>query len=78
MTSDNKKKRGTKPVKSWAKYTGLVFQGMAIIGLGVFGGIKLDQYLHTDPIFTVTLSLLSVIAGIYVMIKDFIKPDKNG
>ncbi|MBN2520274.1 MAG: AtpZ/AtpI family protein [Bacteroidales bacterium] len=47
---------------------------MAIIVLGVFGGIKLDNLLNLKfPIFTVLLSLLSVILAIYIAIKDFIK-----
>ena len=58
------------------KYTGIGFQMLAVIGLGVFGGIKLDEYLHTAPIFTIVLSLLSIAIGIYIAIKDFIKPKK--
>lgn len=58
------------------KYTSIGFQMLAVIGLGVFGGIKLDEYLHTDPIFTIVLSLLSIAVGIYIAIKDFIKPKK--
>lgn len=58
------------------KYTGIGFQMLAIIGIGVFGGIKLDQWLHTPKVFTIILSLLSIFAAIYVAIKDFIKPKK--
>ena len=58
------------------KYSGLVFQMLAIIAIGVFGGIKLDEYLKTDPIFTIILSLVSIICGIYIVIKDFIIPKK--
>ena len=59
------------------KYTGIGFQMLAIIGLGVFGGIKLDQWLHTGNVFTIILSLLSITAAIYIVIKDFIKPKKK-
>ena len=59
------------------KYTGIGFQMLAIIGLGVFGGIKLDQWLHTTNVFTVILSLLSITSAIYIVIKDFIKPKKK-
>jgi hypothetical protein len=46
---------------------------LVIIGLGVYGGIKLDEWLHTKfPVFTVVLSFLSVILAIYYVIKDFI------
>ncbi len=59
------------------KYTGLGFQMLAIIGIGVFAGIKLDQWLGTPDIFTIILSLLSVVLGIYVVIKDFINPKQK-
>lgn len=66
-----------KPTNDALKYTGLGFQMLAIIGIGVFAGIKLDQWLHTPDIFTIILSLLSVVLGIYVVIKDFIKPKEK-
>jgi len=65
-----------KPTNDALKYTGLGFQMLAIIGIGVFLGIKLDQWLHTPDIFTIILSLVSVVLGIYVVIKDFIQPKK--
>jgi F0F1-type ATP synthase assembly protein I len=49
-----------------------------IILLGVFGGIKLDQWLNMKiPVFTVALSLLSVILAIYSVTKDLIKSGKS-
>jgi hypothetical protein len=47
---------------------------LVIIGLGVWGGIKLDEIITWDfPIFTLVLSLASVAIAIYHAIKDFIK-----
>jgi hypothetical protein len=47
---------------------------IAIILIGVFGGVKLDEWLElTFPVFTVILSILSVFLAIYYAIKDFIK-----
>ena len=66
-----------KPVNNALKYTGLGFQMLAVIGLSVFFGIKLDQWLHTKQIFTIILSMIGVIAGIWLAIKDFIKPKKK-
>jgi len=66
-----------KPVNSALKYTGLGFQMLAIISISVFLGIKLDQWLHTPQIFTIVLSLVGVVGGIYLAIKDFIKPKKK-
>jgi hypothetical protein len=45
-----------------------------IILLGVFGGIKADAALNLDfPLFTILLSLISVILAMYYAIKDLIK-----
>ena len=76
-----KNKNGQDPEKkspnAALKYTGIGFQMLAIIGISVFAGVKLDRWLHTPDIFTIILSLLGVVAGIYVAIKDFIKPKKK-
>jgi hypothetical protein len=46
----------------------------AIIGLGIYGGVKLDQWLHLRfPVFTVLLSIISVGAAIYTAVKDLLK-----
>lgn len=67
-----KKKQST---INYAKYTGMAFQMFAIIGLGVFAGIKLDAYLGFKkiPVFTIILALTSAAAAIYLMIKEFLK-----
>jgi hypothetical protein len=51
------------------------FQMAAIIIIGMYGGIKLDEFLGLKkfPIFTLLFSLLSVFAAIYFVIKDFLK-----
>jgi F0F1-type ATP synthase assembly protein I len=50
---------------------------IAIILIGVFGGMKLDQLLKLQfPIFTVVLSLMSVVLAMYYVVKDLIKPNK--
>jgi F0F1-type ATP synthase assembly protein I len=66
-----------KPVNNALKYTSLGFQMLATIAISVFAGIKLDEWLHTHQIFTIILSMIGVIGGIYLAIKDFIKPKKK-
>ena len=61
---------------NYAKYSSLTFQMAIIIIAGVFGGLKLDEFLSTKPIFTIILSILSVIIAIYFAIKDLIKFNK--
>lgn len=64
----------SKSLSNYAKYSNLAFQMVAFILVGVFGGIKLDQWLHMKfPVFTVVLSLLSTSMAIYYGIKDFLK-----
>jgi F0F1-type ATP synthase assembly protein I len=65
------------PLQNYAKYSGLAVQMLVIIFLGVFGGFKLDSYLHTKPLFTLLFSLLAVFAAIYLSVKDFIRPKKK-
>ena len=57
------------------KYSGMAFQMLAIIGLGLYGGIKLDQYLGMKkvPVFTLVLTLFSVAIAIYFVVKDVSK-----
>jgi MFS-type transporter involved in bile tolerance (Atg22 family) len=51
----------------------MAIQMLVIILLGVFGGVKLDQWLHTKPILTVVLSIGSVALSIYFVTKDFLR-----
>lgn len=66
-----------KLLESYAKYSSIAFQMIAIILLGVFGGIKLDEWIKWEfPVFTVVLAVLSVILAIYYVTKDLIR-NKN-
>ena len=61
-------------LKGYAKYSSIALQMLVIILLGVFGGIKLDEWLALKfPVFTVILSILSVILAIYYVTKDLLK-----
>ncbi|MBC8173517.1 MAG: AtpZ/AtpI family protein [Chitinophagales bacterium] len=54
----------------------MAFQLFAAIFIGVWGGMKADQWLDTDPWFTVILSLLGITAGMYSVLKDVWKKNK--
>lgn len=62
-----------KPLNNYAKYSGIAITMILIIVVGTFGGIKLDEFLDIKPVFTVILSMLSVIFAIYFVIKDLLK-----
>ncbi len=67
--TDKKKER----LRNTGKYLGLSSQMLIILFIGVFGGIKLDEFVKWEfPVFTVVLSLLSLILAIYYAIKDFL------
>jgi len=71
MTPQKIDNNPNKPFKSYAQYSGLAFQMGSIIGLSVWGGISLDEYLHLSfPAFTVTFALLSVIISMIWLIRS--------
>ncbi|MFM7770842.1 MAG: AtpZ/AtpI family protein [Bacteroidota bacterium] len=60
--------------KSLLKYTGIASQMAISIGLGVYGGIKLDEVFQTEkPYLTLVFSLTGVVLGMYIAMKDFIR-----
>ena len=69
MSLDQKKRQ----FNDYARYSGMGFQMLAIILLGVFGGFKLDGWLNTKPILTIILSLSSVILAIWYVTRDLLK-----
>lgn len=71
---DNELNKNKERLNDYAKYSGMVFQMLAVIGTGVYGGIKIDEWLNMNfPVFTIALSVISVILAIYSVIKDLIK-----
>lgn len=53
------------------RYAGLTMQILAGIGVALFAGIKLDQYLRWQtPVFTWVLPLLVIAGMLYSIIKD--------
>ncbi len=71
MKKNNQKKNY---LNDYAKYSSIALQMLVIILLGVFGGVKLDEWLNLQfPVFTVILSLLSVTIAIYSVVKDLLK-----
>jgi len=71
MDKNNQKK---KHISNYGKYSSIAFQMLAIILLGVWGGVKIDEWLEMSiPVFTIILSLLSVVLAIYSVVKDLLK-----
>jgi len=55
----------------------MALQMIVIITLGSFGGLKLDKWIGLEfPVFTLSLSVISVALAVYVAIKDVIRFNK--
>lgn len=65
-------------LKNYAKYSSIGIQMLAIILIGVYGGVKLDELIFWEfPIFTIILSILSVFLAIYYVVRDLLKKDNS-
>ena len=61
-------------LNNYARYSGIAFQMILIILAGLFLGIKMDKWFHTnDPVFTAVLSVLGVVLATYTVIKDVLR-----
>lgn len=70
--SNNQQKQSQ--LNSYLKYSGLAFQMMAVIGLAVWGGMKIDAWLNMKfPVFLVTLTLVGLAATLIITIKSLPK-----
>jgi F0F1-type ATP synthase assembly protein I len=64
-----------KPFKdnTYLKYSGMGFQMLATILIGLGLGVFLDNKLDTGKIFTAICTFVFVIASLYLVLRDFIK-----
>ena len=77
MKQQQKKSKNSTGFGAYAKYSALAIQAGLLIFAGTFGGYKLDSYLNLKfPVFTLVLSLFSVFAAIWLLVRDVLK--KNG
>lgn len=58
----------------YAFYSNLAVEMGVLIAIGVFGGVKLDQWLNVSPLFTLICSLGAVAIAMYLMIKGVTPP----
>lgn len=64
-------KRVTEKTTSFAQYSGIAFQMLGTIGLGVWGGMKIDEWQNNQsPIWTIVLSLTAIGASLYLFIRQ--------
>jgi ATP synthase protein I len=58
--------------RNWIKYSGLAMQLIVTILVFTFLGQYLDGQLGTDPWLTVVFSLIGVVGGLYLSLRDFL------
>ncbi len=66
-----------KKYSPWFRYLGITAQLLVLIGLAVYGGIKLDGLFELSPLFTVALPLLVLAITFYKLIKETGKKGKQ-
>lgn len=77
MDNQNPRKNNN-PLNSYARFSSIAIQMFVIIGVGTFGGIKLDEYFQNkNDLFTITLSLFSVILSILYVVRSIISSSKD-
>lgn len=70
----SKKEKEKKQPNQFLRFSGMATQMAVTIGAGVYGGLKLDEYLENQrPVATLIGSLLGVVIAIYLVIKDLTK-----
>lgn len=68
---DQYNKKKVNQLNAYARFSAIGFQMIAIIGLGVFAGVKLDEnYPNKYKLFTIILSLLAIAMALYSVIRQ--------
>ncbi|MFC5409676.1 AtpZ/AtpI family protein [Larkinella bovis] len=71
---ENPLRKASRRTSSFVQYSAIGFQMLGTIGLGVWGGIKLDEWQENEkPIWTLVLSLFSIGASLYLFIRSLPK-----
>jgi len=65
-------------LNTYAKYSSIGIQMFAIIGIGSYVGVRLDEHFANDNnLFTIILSFVSVILSIIYVIRRIIASSKD-
>lgn len=66
-------KKPAQKINNYLKYSGMAFQMVGTMLLGVLMGKWLDRKLETpQPYFTAIFALLFTVAAIYLVLRDFL------
>ena len=69
----NNSQKPKKQIDNYIRYSSLAFEMIAIMGIGVWAGYKIDHWLDLSfPAFTFSLMILSVLGAVYHAIRKFL------
>ncbi|GAB3785670.1 hypothetical protein GCM10028818_47650 [Spirosoma horti] len=72
--SEDSLKKTTEKTTSFVQFSGIAFQMLGTIGLGVYAGMKLDAWQNNHrPVWTIVLSLTAIGASLYLFIRQLTK-----
>lgn len=74
VRGDEPLKKVTEKTTSFVQFSGIAFQMLGTIGLGVWAGMKVDAWQNNHrPIWTIVLSLTAIGASLYLFIRQLTK-----
>ncbi|MFH0893253.1 MAG: AtpZ/AtpI family protein [Bacteroidota bacterium] len=74
MQSTPKPPKSKGPLDDYAKWSGLAFQMIFIIGAGVAAGYGIDYWIGLEfPVFLLIFTILGVFGSIWYVVKDLLK-----
>ena len=75
MSTDQQKDQDSKkkPLNNYIRYSAMSFQMAVTVLLITLAGVKLDEYFDTKPVLSIIFCLISIVAALYLALKDFIK-----
>jgi F0F1-type ATP synthase assembly protein I len=70
----SREEKAKKQLRDYARYSSLAFRLIAVVLLGFFGGMKLDDWMNMKfPVFTLVLACTGLFLSLYLLIKDLLK-----
>lgn len=78
MSNKDQEQKPKEQLNTYVRFSGIGFQMIAIIGLGVYAGIKLDEYYPNKyNLFKIIFSLTSIMMALYFVINKVTKFSKK-
>lgn len=70
----SKMKKEPNPMRDYLKYSGVAFQMLGVIGLSIWGGMKLDEKFNNGkPLFLLILTFLGIFGSLYGLYRSMPK-----